>query len=397
MVSSSAPSVLLLGPAHERSREIYDHLQKRGVPENRLVIDPAPARHALQAADVLLCALNPKEADADVKGLEAIVARAQAENVATVLWGVPDNFKRPEGELVECLSADVGLDEVVDRLTALARYAPVVKRMEIELHRLQRLGRHLNRYFEEIDHELRLAGQLQRDFLPHQLPSVGPLKFAQLYRPAGWVSGDIFDVFPIDARHVGMFIADAMGHGTAAGLMTMFLRRALVPTQSDGKSERILAPVEAMRQLHDGLVRQNLPHAQFVTAAYAILNTESLEMRLARGGHPYPLHVNPAGEISEMRCEGGLLGVAEFEPEFDEHRSYLAPGDKVIFYTDGLEELFIAGREDSEQAEFTGLLREWVRLGADTLVTALADHLDQQEGSLNPADDVTLIVAEVAG
>ncbi len=396
MVSSSAPSVLLLGSTHERSRELYDRLQKRGVPEDRLVIDPAPARRTLQAADVLVCTLDPNEASSDVERVEAIVARAQAENVATLLWGVPDNFKPPDGELIECLSADAGLDEVVERLTALARYAPVVKRMETELQRLQRLGRHLNRYFEEIDHELRLAGRLQHDFLPRALPEVGPLRFAQLYRPAGWVSGDIFDVFAIDARHIGLFIADAMGHGTAAGLMTMFLRRALVPKQGRGDAERIVTPADAMYQLHEGLVRQDLPHAQFVTAAYAIVDVAALEIRLARGGHPYPLHVNAAGEIRELRCEGGLLGVADFEPEFDEHHGCLVPGDKLILYTDGLEELFIAGREEhAERAEFTGQLRDWVRLDADSLVTAVGDHLDQQEGSLNPRDDITVVVAEV--
>jgi sigma-B regulation protein RsbU (phosphoserine phosphatase) len=397
VLSGSIPKLLFLGPAQGRSRELCEVLQKRGLPENCLVIDPAPARRALQAADVLVCALDPQNARSDADRLEPIVARAQAENVATLLWGLPDNFKRPDGELIECLSADVGLDEVVDRLTALARYAPVVRRMEKELQRLQRLGRHLNRYFEEIDHELRLAGRLQHDFLPSELPHAGPLKFAQLYRPAGWVSGDIFDVFRIDERYLGIFIADAMGHGTAAGLMTMFLRRALIPKQGHGDAERILTPAEAVRQLHEGLARQDLPHAQFVTAAYALLDIESLEIRLARGGHPYPLHVDAGGAIREMRCEGGLLGVAGLEPEFDEHHGRLTPGDKVIFYTDGLEELFIAARDgQSEQADFTEQLLDWSRLDANSFVTTLADHLDQQEGSLNPADDITVVVAEVA-
>ncbi|MFQ5806023.1 MAG: PP2C family protein-serine/threonine phosphatase [Phycisphaerae bacterium] len=394
---SDPPRILLLGPAHERSRDVCERLQERGLPQNSLVIEPSPTHRALQGADVLVCVLDPKNTDADTDRLAALLARAQAAHVAALVWGVPDNFKQPEGELTECLSANVGLDEVVSRLTALARYAPVVKRMEKELQGLQRLGRHLNRYFEEIDHELRLAGRLQHDFLPHELPQLPSLKFAQLYRPAGWVSGDIFDVFRVDQHHVGLFIADAMGHGTAAGLMTMFLRRALVPKQGRGDSERIVAPAEAMRLLHEELARQDLPHAQFVTSVYAILDVESLEIRLARGGHPYPLHLNAAGEIREMCCEGGLLGVAGLEPEFAEHHNRLVPGDKVIFYTDGLEELFIAGRDrHSEQAEYTEHLLRWAPLDADSFVTAIGDYLDQQEGSLNPADDVTVVVAEVA-
>jgi sigma-B regulation protein RsbU (phosphoserine phosphatase) len=289
------------------------------------------------------------------------------------------------------------MEEVIGRLTTLARYAPVIKRMEKELQQLQRLGRHLNRYFDEIDQEMRLAGRLQRDFMPHKLPEVPRLRFAQLYRPAVWVSGDIFDVFLIDNQHLAMFIADAMGHGTAAGLMTMFLRRALVPKQLTGDAECIVAPAQAIQRLHEGLARQELPHAQFVTAAYAIIDIESLDIRLARGGHPYPLRISATGEISELHCEGGLLGVPGLDPEFTEHHTRLDPGDKLIFYTDGLEDVLLSTRDPKTGlAEFTEHLREWAGLDADTLISALTEHLDCQEGSLNPKDDMTVIVAEVA-
>ena len=396
MISSSAPRVLLLGSTPAQSRDFRDRLQEKGLSATCLELDSAPAERALQAADVLVCILDPEDGNSDVDRLQTLLAQMPTEHIPTLLWGVPDNFQQPDGSLTECLSADVGLDEVVDRLTALARYAPVVKHLESELQRLQRLGRHLNRYFDEVDQELRRAGRLQRDFLPHSLPVVGPLKFAQLYRPATWVSGDIFDVFTIDEQHLGMFIADAMGHGTAAGLMTMYLRRALVPKQDQGDTQRIVPPAEAIHQLHDELVRQDFPNAQFVTAAYAIIDVRSLDIRLARGGHPYPLHVSAAGEIRELRCEGGLLGVAGMNLDFHEYHGRLATGEKVIFYTDGLEDLFLVARDQrTKLAEFTEHLRNWVRLDADSFVRSLGTHLDHQEGSLNPADDVTVVVAEV--
>lgn len=397
MVSGSVPQVLLLGPAHRRSRQVCNLLRKRGLSAACLGLNRFPDLRELREADVLVCTLDPQDTEADAERLKTLLDYAHSESVPVLVWGA-DKFTQPDGQYVECLSADVGLDEVIGRLTTLAHYAPVVKRMEQELGRLQRLGRHLNRYFEEIDQELRLAGRLQRDFLPRDMPDAGLLKFSQLYRPAGWVSGDIFDVFRVDQQNIGMFIADAMGHGTAAGLMSMFLRRTLVLKQGRGDTDRVLTPAEVLRQLHEGLVRQDFPCAHFVTAAFVVIDVKSLGIRLARGGHPYPLHVNAAGEIREMRCEGGLLGVPGLEPEFDEYRGRLARGDKVILYTDGLEDLFIVERGPRrELASFTEELRCWARLDADTLVTTVGKYLDRREGSLNPADDVTVVVAEVVG
>jgi len=193
-----------------------------------------------------------------------------------------------------------------------------------------------------------------------------------------------------------MFIADAMGHGTAAGLLTMFLRRALVPTRVNGVGAELIPPVEVMQNLHEGLARQDLPHAQFVTAAYALIDMDTLDIRLSRGGHPHPLLVHADGEIDEMRCEGGLLGIAGLEPAFEEYRGRLTPGDKVIFYTDGLEPLFILDRDaDTELAEYSDLLRDFVRHDAKGFTAAVGEYLDNEEGSLNPEDDITIVVAEV--
>lgn len=396
MVSGTVPQVLLLGPAQQRVRDLCGRLTRKGLPTNCPEPEQAQSSAALRTADVLVFVGNPTQAGAQVGQLKTLLSHAQAASVATLVWGAPAGFEGPEGLLIECLSADVGLDEVVERLTALARYAPLLNRMETELRQLQRLGRNLNRYFEEIDQEMRLTGRLQRDFLPRTLPVAPSLQFAQLYRPAAWVSGDIFDIFRVNERHLALFIADAMGHGTAAGLMSMFLRRALVPTQRQGESELVVSPAEVMCQLHESLVRQDFPHAQFVTAAYAIVDLASFEVRLARGGHPYPLHISASGEVRELRCDGGLLGVAGLEPAFEEHRCQLVPGDKVMFYTDGLEDVFIRGRdEQSEQPEYSPSLLRWAQLDAQPLVATIGDYLDHREGSLNPADDVTVVVLQV--
>src|SRR5262249_20610396 len=151
-----------------------------------------------------------------------------------------------------------------------------------ELRHMKRLSKQLNRYISELDKDMRLAGRLQRDFMPRQLEDIPPLKFGSLFRPAVFVSGDIFDVIRIDDTHVGMFIADAMGHGTAAGLITMFLRKALVTREACGDSYRIIRPAEVMDAMHNGMASHDLPNSNFVTAAYAVIDLATLEFTFAR-------------------------------------------------------------------------------------------------------------------
>ena len=66
--------------------------------------------------------------------------------------------------------------------------------------------------------QLRMAGLVQRDFLPGQLPDSDRLRWAAAFLPAEWVSGDFYDIVRIDEQHIGFYIADVVGHGVPAAL-----------------------------------------------------------------------------------------------------------------------------------------------------------------------------------
>src|SRR5439155_26981566 len=124
----------------------------------------------------------------------------------------------------------------------------------------------LSTYMTRLDEELRLAARLQQDFLPKTLPQVGPVHFHTLFRPAGYVSGDLYDVMRLDEKRVGFFIVDAVGHGVPAALLTMYIKRALICKEIGPTGYRLLDPAESMRRLNDALIEQNLSQATFCTA-----------------------------------------------------------------------------------------------------------------------------------
>ena len=109
---------------------------------------------------------------------------------------------------------------------------------------------------DSVKEQLRLAGLLQRDFLPDRLPNSDDLQWVVTFLPAEWVSGDIYDVARIDEQHIGFYIADAVGHSMPAALLTMFIKQAMVLRQTIDQSYRIFSPVEVISNLNQRMAGQ---------------------------------------------------------------------------------------------------------------------------------------------
>ncbi|MGH7213790.1 MAG: PP2C family protein-serine/threonine phosphatase [Tepidisphaeraceae bacterium] len=282
---------------------------------------------------------------------------------------------------------DLSLQQQVD---ALQSELNVVRE---ELNIARRRDETLNFYMHRLDEELRLAARLQQDFLPKQLPQVGPVHFHSLYRPAGYVSGDLYDVMRLDEKHVGFYMADAVGHGMPAALLTMFIKNAMVTKEISGRSYRLLTPGESLARLNEALVGQNLSQATFATAVYGVINVETLEATYACAGHPNPILLDATGSLGPLPGEGGLLGIFP-EEKYENQKVKLNPGDRVFIYTDGIE---VAFNDD----HFTDALRWRAELygrrglSTEELLVDFSDHLDRETGSLTPKDDLTMIVLEV--
>jgi sigma-B regulation protein RsbU (phosphoserine phosphatase) len=304
---------------------------------------------------------------------------------------------REQHTLIDVVGRDIPLAELRGRLAMIERYHSLLQRLEQELRNMERLSKRLNEHFYEVDQEMRLAGRLQRDFLPDLRKPFGNLKFGSVYRPASWVSGDMFDVFRIDEDHTGVYLADAVGHGMAASLLTMFIKRAIIPKRVDGDQYAVLGPSEIMRALNDALADQALPNCQFVTACYALINHRTLKFQYARGGHPYPLLITTGGAVSELKSSGGLLGLFKGE-EFTTFETQLEPGDKLLFYTDGVELCFQGQDAPTFDAQaYHGFFESVADQAIDRIMRQVEMRLDREPGSLNPRDDITVLGFEVLG
>ena len=360
-------------------------------------------RSALETArnesiDVILMPEPPRDEDEPASDGEfgKLMRLIDVQRIATIMLAEEGSPARTDpNALIEVVDRDTSLAELRGRFAMIERYHGRFRRMEQELRNMERLGKRLNQHFHEVDQEMRLAARLQRDFLPRIKDPIDNARFAAIYRPASWVSGDMFDVFRIDEEHTGFYVADAVGHGMAASLLTMFIKRSIVPKRIEGDGYVILSPAEVMSILNDALADQSLPNCQFVTACYGLLNHLTLTLEYARGGHPYPVLITTDGIVSELKSLGGLLGLFKGE-EFQTNELQLHTGDKVLFYTDGVELAFQAAEDTA--LDPTAYLTAFKSTASRTLQDMLREieaRLDDEAGSLRPQDDITVVGLEI--
>ena len=246
---------------------------------------------------------------------------------------------------------------------------------------------------DNLTEQLRLAGLVQQDFLPAKLPNTEEVQWATLFLPAEWVSGDIYDIVRIDEQHIGFYVADIVGHGMPAALLTIFLKQALIMRETIGNNYRIFSPAEVVRNLNMRMTAQKLSGYQFATCCYCLLNTKTLQLTYARAGHPYPILIRPGQEPEQLQIRGSLLGIFE-QAEYVQGTVQLQPGDKLLLFSDGAEP-YIGRFEDKGGFNFN---KEFCNI-KDSSVVDMIDSLSAilQNKAIEPteADDITVIGLEI--
>jgi serine phosphatase RsbU (regulator of sigma subunit) len=246
---------------------------------------------------------------------------------------------------------------------------------------------------ENLAEQLRLAGLVQKDFLPTKLPQTDRIRWATIFLPAEWVSGDIFDIVRVDEEHIGFYLADVVGHGMPAALLTIFLKQALVMRQTVENNYRVFSPSEVVRNLNIRMAAQKLSGYQFATCCYCLLNIKTLELTFARAGHPYPILIRAGKPLEQLEIRGSLLGVFE-QTEFPQRTIQLKPGDKLLLYSDGADSL-IGNFNNRLGFCFTKEFQEIKHMPITQLLDVFGSHIRNQEVEQIEIDDITMVGLEI--
>lgn len=180
---------------------------------------------------------------------------------------------------------------------------------------------------------------LQQALLPRALPTTAGITFAAAYVPGGTteVGGDFYDVVPAAAGGWLAAIGDVCGKGPRAASRTSLVRDVLRAIFRDRGSL-----VSTICSLNEVMLEAADP-AQFCTLAAATIShavpgrTGPVAVDLVLAGHPQPVLLRAAGGAEFVGRFGTAVGLVD-RIELTRTTHTLAPGDLLLFYTDGVTE-----------------------------------------------------------
>jgi sigma-B regulation protein RsbU (phosphoserine phosphatase) len=250
-----------------------------------------------------------------------------------------------------------------------------------------------------MEQEMLAAREIQQKLLPSGPLTVPGLAVTAFCEPAREVAGDYFDFLSISPTKLGVLIADVSGKGLPAGL---YMAQLKVLVQSLARTHT--SPREFLKAVNR-VVADNIDSKSFITMSYGVIDLAEKRMAFARAGHCPLIRVPgaaPAGlRKSELITPDGLvLGLkfddgAMFDRMIEEVSVPLAPGDLIVFYTDGISETMNEAFDCYGEPRLAKVLEQYAHLPFEQLRSFIFADLRSFSGNADQHDDMTMILLKV--
>lgn len=241
-----------------------------------------------------------------------------------------------------------------------------------------------------LERELQVARQVQARFLPDRTPHIPGWEFVARWLPARQVAGDYYDFIPEDGGQLGLVIADVSDKGMPAALF-MALTRSLVRASMDGAS----SPLEGIARANR-LICADSNGEMFVTLFYASLDPEKSQITYVNAGHNPPLFYQRRSPeapltLSFLGRTGMALGV-ESETPYKQSILKFAPGDFLLFYTDGVTDALNPQGSEFGLERLEQVVLANCHASAAELMAALEKSIWDFTASNVLYDDITILI-----
>jgi len=303
---------------------------------------------------------------------------------------------------------DAGADDVlsspVDHVALRLRIMAAERTLKVRRGYEQKAAEHkalndkLEQAYETLHSELVAASQLQLSLLP-TITEVHP-KFSLdwLVLPSSYLAGDNLNYFMMQERYLIFYHLDVAGHGVPSALLSVTLNQLLSPQPGSPmvrfdpnlELKRIVPPVEVVSELN----RRFQPQGDgYFTMIYAVLDTETHEIRFCQAGHPSPIKFHVDGSTSIIGDGGFPVGLWP-GMTYDEETTTLMPGERLLLYSDGI----IACVNKKDVAYSLERLQEIIKAHAGQPIKmalrAVQEDLELWREGLDYPDDISLLLVE---
>ena len=242
------------------------------------------------------------------------------------------------------------------------------------------------RHTHRLERELGEARAFQQGLLPAQAMSTDQVAICCRYVSCSELGGDLCDYVSISSGRVALLIADVMGHGVSAAMLTGVVKSAFRTSSADGYE-----PAAVVGRLRNNMAA--FGPERFVTLIAAILSADEERLVYVNAGHPPGLLCNAEGGRVWLSGTGPLISTALPACTWEQRSVPMVMGDRLLLYTDGVSDALM-GEDDLGEEAISSATEQYVDGGAP-LLDELLTRVRARFGGRPQPDDLTLLTAKL--
>jgi sigma-B regulation protein RsbU (phosphoserine phosphatase) len=389
-VTGSERGFLLLRKAHDLQMKVARNRQGKALAESDLHVPRHVIQHALERRRELLSMNFEPDVTGEVR-LDHSVTDLELRSVVCVPLVRIKVSDALDTRLLSTENDTVGVLYMDSRVAAAdlsGGNRELLQTLAIEASTVLENARLLDeeRQKQKIEEELSVARAIQQSLLPRRLPTGGWFRACGSSMPSHQVGGDYFDVAEIEGCCWATVVADVSGKGVSSALLASLLQGAFLTTSTS--AEQMARRVRSLNHF----LHERTEGGKYATLFYCLMGRDGW-LHYINAGHCAPILISSSGRYEYLETTSVPVGMLP-EAEFAIEERQLAPGDRVVIYTDGVTEA------ENPRGEFFGKkpLRELVVEHAaerfadlhDSILSALKFFIDNAP----QGDDITLVVLE---
>jgi len=238
------------------------------------------------------------------------------------------------------------------------------------------------------ERELKTAYDIQMSFLPNVDVRVPGFDIYCMSRPARQVGGDFYNLIPQTSDTFCVVIGDASGKGVPGALL-MILGKTLIDFVAHQEKD----PAEVISRVNQ-FVEKISGAGLFITVLLGSVDTERKTLTYVTAGHNPPIRCRN-GIIEELDGGSGTVLGCFQEIHFEKKEISLEKGDILIFYTDGLTDVWNEKREKIREEDIWAAVAELNNPTAEEVASKILQTVERFQGHKEQYDDQTMIVLKV--
>ncbi|MGD8780287.1 MAG: SpoIIE family protein phosphatase [Ignavibacteria bacterium] len=245
---------------------------------------------------------------------------------------------------------------------------------------------------EKIESELRIAHEIQMGMIPKIFPPFPEREDIDLHavlKPAREVGGDLYDFFFIEENKLCFAIGDVSGKGVPASLFM-----AVTITLLRSKAVKNVSTGKIVDEINKALIKDNTSQ-MFVTFFIGILDLRTGEFEYTNAGHNFPYIIKKNNDIIELKSEPKMaLALFDIKP-YDSLKTQIDEGDKLVLYTDGINEAMDTNNNQFDYKRFKKSLQKLDNKDSSESTDSILNDLKEFTKDAEQSDDITLLIVNL--